>query len=428
VTGDPTPGQPGSAPSPTFFSAWVKPLFRRVTSLGFAPEDTDEEKTQKSILSLMSFFGFWAALFMGIHDVVTRLPTKGILMFVYAALTVLGFIHFSRTKNFPFFRFCQLFLILILPFLGQFLHGGFSRAGASMIWALGCPFGAALVYSSRQATAWFLGFLSLLALSGLLENRVTALPLFARYHAIPLFYVFHIGGIAIVLFIIVQYFVYRLRQEQDRSEKLLLNVLPSSIAQRLKREGETIAEGFAQVTILFADLVGFTTLSASREPEEIVRVLNRVFSEFDLLTEKFGLEKIKTIGDCYMAVCGLPQPRVDHAQAVADFAREMQNRLQELNQKLGIELHVRIGINSGPVVAGVIGLRKFIYDLWGDTVNVASRMESAGIPDEIQVSESTYLLLKDGFVLKERGLIDIKGKGQMRTFLLRERRSLPVGI
>lgn len=211
--------------------------------------------------------------------------------------------------------------------------------------------------------------------------------------------------------------------EQEKSEKLLLNILPETIADRLKHSPKEIAESFTEATVLFADIVGFTELSSRLSPEDLVRRLNQIFSSFDRLAEKHGLEKIKTIGDAYMVVGGLPIPRTDHAQAIARMALDMQTELQALNRSMGENFDIRIGINSGPVVAGVIGIKKFIYDLWGDTVNIASRMESHGKPGQIQISETTYRLLNPAdsneFHCAERGVVKIKGKGDMMTYWLR---------
>lgn len=210
--------------------------------------------------------------------------------------------------------------------------------------------------------------------------------------------------------------------EREKVERLLLNILPASIAKRLEQDQETIADSFEEATVLFADIVNFTNLSSEISPTELVNLLNEIFSRFDRLVERYGLEKIKTIGDSYMIVGGLPLPRADHVEAVADFALAMQREIQEFNSEKGQSFNMRIGINTGPVVAGVIGLKKFIYDLWGDTVNTASRMESHGIPGSIQVSSSTYERLKDKYVFQERGVIHVKGKGEMTTYLLSSRK------
>jgi len=210
-----------------------------------------------------------------------------------------------------------------------------------------------------------------------------------------------------------------LRVEQEKSERLLLNILPETIAHQLKdKDHPAIAEHFAEVSVLFADIVGFTALSASMSPIDVVQLLNHLFSAFDNLADHHGLEKIKTIGDAYMVVGGLPIERSDHAEAIADMALDMQRALVQVNKTNHYSLSIRIGIHSGPAIAGVIGRRKFIYDLWGDTVNTASRMEAYGIPDHIQVTETTYHCLKQAYLFQERGTIDVKGKGAMTTYFL----------
>lgn len=219
----------------------------------------------------------------------------------------------------------------------------------------------------------------------------------------------------------MQDYLEKLEIEQKKSQELLLNILPEAIAERLKKEQGIIADEFAAVSVMFADIVGFTQLSASILPKQLVHLLNDIFSKFDELAEKHGLEKIKTIGDSYMVVAGLPNPRADHGDAIAEMALDMQEAIAQYREKLGLSLSIRIGIHSGPVVAGIIGTKKFIYDLWGDTVNTASRMESHGIPDGIQISEATYLLIEDKYEFEKRGLISVKGKGQMAAYLLKGR-------
>jgi adenylate cyclase len=209
-----------------------------------------------------------------------------------------------------------------------------------------------------------------------------------------------------------------LAEEHARSERLLLNILPEPIADRLKSEERTIADSFEDVTVLFADIVGFTPFAARLEPKDVVNVLDTIFSMLDDIAESHGLEKIKTIGDCYMMVGGLPEPRADHAEAVADAAIEIREQIRSGVGRSGEPLSLRIGLHSGPVVAGVIGRRKFIYDLWGDTVNTASRMESQGRADAIHCSASTYERLRGDFLLEPRGTIDVKGKGPMDTYFL----------
>jgi adenylate cyclase len=211
----------------------------------------------------------------------------------------------------------------------------------------------------------------------------------------------------------------RLAVEHERSERLLLNILPAPISARLKGSDKPIADGFAEVTVLFADIVGFTELSQKLTPQALVEMLNHIFSAFDDLAERHHLEKIKTIGDCYMVAAGLPDLRDDHAEAIAKMALGMRDELERVNRLTGQSLRIRIGIHTGPVVAGVIGKRKFIYDLWGDTVNTASRMESSGVAQEIQLTRTVYERLVGKFEMEARGTIKVKGKGEMETYLLK---------
>jgi adenylate cyclase len=224
--------------------------------------------------------------------------------------------------------------------------------------------------------------------------------------------------------------LYDTQIAQEQSENLLLNILPQAIAQRLKKNHNSgnnlaastlIADGYSDVTVMFADIVGFTDLSGRIPPKKLVDLLNQIFSRFDLLAETYHLEKIKTIGDAYMVVGGLPQPRSDHAIAIASMALDMIDAIAQFNLDTGESFQIRIGINSGAVVAGVIGIKKFIYDLWGDTVNIASRMESHGVPGRVHVSAATFELLSGSFLLEERGTISVKGKGEMQTYWLKSK-------
>jgi adenylate cyclase len=229
--------------------------------------------------------------------------------------------------------------------------------------------------------------------------------------------------------------VYALRQaaraeaaaerEYERSESLLVNILPATIAERLKGRTEAvIADKFEEASILFADMAGFTARASDTAPDDLVLFLNHVFTDFDRLVERHGLEKIKTTGDAYMVVSGVPLPRPDHAEALAQLALEMRAAAKELRDPQGHSVPIRIGISSGPVVAGVVGTRKFFYDVWGDAVNVASRMETTGVVGKIQVSQEAYERLKDDFVLDECGEIEVKGKGRMRTWFLIEQKNV----
>jgi adenylate cyclase len=219
-----------------------------------------------------------------------------------------------------------------------------------------------------------------------------------------------------------QAYLAQLEAERERSERLLLNVLPKPIAERLKQGPTTIADRFEEVTVLFSDIVDFSRLWDQRAPGELVDLLNALFSVFDRLAEHHGLEKIKTIGDAYMVVGGLPTPRPDHAEAIAEMALDIWDEVVRFNKEQGELIQMRIGIDTGPVVAGVIGKQKFIYDLWGDAVNTAFRMQEYGLPNHIQVTAATYSYLQDKYVFEKRGAIPIKSKSEMVTYFLTGRR------
>lgn len=214
----------------------------------------------------------------------------------------------------------------------------------------------------------------------------------------------------------------QLELEHEKTELLMANILPSMIADRLKKGDTLIADRYSDSTILFCDIVGFTKFSHDHTPEEMVSILDELISSFDKLSESLGLEKIKTIGDAYLVVCGLPEKRKDHAVAIGKMSLAMRCVVEDLNKKNELNFDIRIGIHSGPVIGGVIGKKKFTFDIWGDTVNVASRLESHGIPGEIQVSKETYLLLKDDFIFEERGEVELKNRGAIRTWLLKSER------
>ncbi len=268
-----------------------------------------------------------------------------------------------------------------------------------------------------------LAFFAVMLLIGLEQSNSQSM-VFSSFTAIYMVWFCVICTLSVFLYERLQWTEFqartRLQAEQAKSERLLLNILPSSVAERLKVDEGTLADDFAEVSVLFADLVGFTELSSRLAPADLVELLNTIFSEFDRLAEKHGLEKIKTVGDAYMVVAGLPEPhQKEPSLAMAKMALDMQAAIAEFNQQyLKDNLQIRIGIHTGPVVAGVIGIKKFAYDLWGDTVNIASRMESHSLPGRIQVSETVYQRLKAHYQFSPRGQIPIKGKGDMQTYLL----------
>ena len=392
----------------------------RIASIGADPIDTEDTRLQKSILvfsSLMmaSMAIGWASIYFAFREY-----AAGAIPFCYAILSFLSIGRFARTRQYAFFRGSQLLLPLLLPFFLLLALGGFENSSAVILWSLSSPLGALLFAGRRQAKSWFLAYLALVVIAALLEpfGRPSSLP----PALLTVFYVMNIGCVSIFTFVLLQYFIGQkeaalrlLHLEQEKSERLLLNILPAEVAELLKNGERVIADRFDNTSILFADMVNFTPMSAHMKPEELVGLLNEIFCYFDTLTVKYGLEKINTVGDCYMVAAGVPRLRSDHAHALADMALEMCDTIRHTKFG-GRQLTFRIGINSGPVVAGVIGRMKFAYDLWGDTVNTASRMESHGVGGVIQISEATFKLIKDDFICEPHGLLNVKGKGDMNVW------------
>lgn len=344
-------------------------------------------------------------------------PTVAIAGLGLALIQIGAWVWFAATGS----VFTPTVIVLVASFAGNtYAHvelGGYAYSGA--IFGFGVPIViATALLLGRTATVIAgmscavvgvaLGFLE----SSLRASRLAPDPTLTTI----IFVGIMVAGINISASLLI-YFMGRLRHERERAESLLLNVLPTEIAAELKTTGETVPRRYESISVLFADTVGFTPMSASMEPEEVVAQLNEVFTYFDLLAVAHGVEKIRTIGDSYMAAAGVPAPRADHAEALAAMALSMMAYADSS------PLSFRIGIHSGPVVAGVIGTRKFQYDIWGDTVNTASRMESHGEPGRIQISESTQQLISDAYATTPRGTIEIKGKGSLRTWWLESART-----
>jgi guanylate cyclase len=360
----------------------------------------------------------WGSLYLAFGSPV------GVVPYVYFAVSLGSLLVFARTRRFQPFLVTQLLDIMVTTTAGQMLVGGFLPSGGVGLWGILAPLGALVFLEVRQAVGWFVAFLVVFLGTGLAGEVLFAdadLPQWFTSTMLAL----NVVGTASIAFTLLASFAHQrnvalsaLRAEQARSEALLLNILPQPIAERLKAAAQPIADDFAAASVVFADVVDFTPLAQRLPPAEMVGILDQLFSRFDALVERHGLEKIKTIGDCYMAAAGVPNPDGDHARKAALLALEMREVLANAPAAGHPVLQLRIGINSGPVVAGVIGTKRFLYDLWGDAVNTASRMESHGVPGEIQITRATHELLKDEFVCEPRGTIDVKGKGPMETWFL----------
>ncbi|MGB7098955.1 MAG: adenylate/guanylate cyclase domain-containing protein [Xanthobacteraceae bacterium] len=394
-------------------SNYTKALVALAARIGLDPSDGDETALQKRLVVVLCvgtlpLTMLWSAIYLAVG-----VPLAAAIPALYSVITPINTAIFAWTRNFVFYRFTQLLTILILPWLLTLSLGGFRESSVVIIWAALCPLASLLLEELRRTLFWIVGFVVLLIVSALLQPYLVPAALPEAF--VTWFFVLNVGTVIAITFGLLYYFVGRRNFFQQRSEMLLLNILPREISEALKADQRTIAAQYDAASVLFADVVEFTPLAATMTPMHLVDLLNEVFQCFDGLVEKYDLEKIKTIGDCYMVASGVPRSRPDHASALVNLALDMQAAVAE-RQFGGRQLSFRIGINSGPVVAGVIGRKKFIYDLWGEAVNLASRMESYGRSRTVQIARTTYALIKDEFDCEARGTIEVKGAGQMEIW------------
>ena len=398
-------------------------MLRRLAGLGGAPGDSHELRVRKAVLVLSSVLMATLSSVWVVTYGILGLWVPAAIPFAYQVASAVSIVTFARTRRYRLFRTSQLWMSLLLPFGLQWSLGGFENSSAVCMWAFASPVGALLFVGARQALPWFAAFVGLVVVSVVIDPALADNAPDVPSGVILAFFALNILGISTTSYALTQYFVRARDLALAQSERLLLNVLPGPVAERLKTEDGIIADSHPEVTVLFADIVGFTPLSARLSAPELVAVLDRVFAEWDGLAAHYGVEKIKTIGDAYMVAAGVPLHRDDHVQAMADMALAMQPVLTRYATESGLALEVRLGLDTGAVVAGVIGRAKFIYDLWGDTVNTASRMESHAPTGAIQVTERVYERLRDRYEFEPRGTIEVKGKGKMSTYLLVGRRT-----
>lgn len=401
-------------------------MLERLAELGARPEDSHDERVRLGTLILASVLiallsSVWVITYLAFGDV-----RSAVIPAVYQACTVVGLLVLARTRRPALFRSWQLAVMLVLPALLQASRGGFVASSGIILWGLFVPLAALALLGHRRALPWLGAFLAVLVALALLDPFLARDRVVLPEGVVVSFFVLNILGVTVSAYVMLAYFVEQrarahraLETERLRSERLLLNVLPQPIAERLKSGDGVIAERHEAVTVLFADLVDFTCHASVLAPEDLVALLDRIFSAFDRVADEQGVEKIKTIGDAYMLAGGLSQARPDHVRAVARAALSIREELGGIAAQTGQHwLAVRIGIDTGPVVAGVIGRRRFIYDLWGDTVNTASRMESQGLAGQIQVTRRVAVALEHSFAVRPRGTLEVRGKGPMQTFLL----------
>lgn len=394
-------------------------LRERALSMGADPRDTADERFRKRLLvgvavGILPIAVVWGCLYWAFGEEPVALTPWG-----YAAGSAISLAVFARTRNFASLRTAQLALIIVAPAAGTVMLGGLRESSGVILWSLLAPLGAVALDRPGRAWPWFAAFVATVLLTLGFAELVRPDGADLPNGFVRTFDVLNIVVVSSVAMLLLVTFARGRDVAQARVETLLLNVLPAEVAQRLQSDPNSIADHFDDASILFADVVDFTPLASGLDARELVALLDRLFTSFDELVDRYDVEKIKTIGDCYMVAAGVPTPRSDHAQALAELALEMRERAKAcLRDDTERGLRLRIGISSGPVVAGVIGRRRFLYDLWGDTVNMASRMESHGTPDEIQITSSTWQLVRDDFVTEPIGLVDVKGKGTIETWRL----------
>ena len=355
--------------------------------------------------------------------------------FAFQVASVLTLMLYLRFKKLYLFAMIQLGLILFTPFAMQWSIGNFVNSSGVSLWGLMAPVGAVTVLGNRNSMPWFFGWLFMTVLAGVFDYVLAGTLPQPGYNlqVVSLFFVLNFACISAMIYSLLWYFASekdKLRHlvdathqemlaEKEKSEKLLLNILPRAIAERLKRNEQHISQGHADVTVMFADIVGFTRMTEELSPVETVKILNEVFSIFDDLADKHGVEKIKTMGDGYMAAGGLDSgAQLHYCDAVANMALDMIAHVAEYRKRTGERIQIRVGVGTGPVVAGVIGKKKFIFDMWGDTVNVAFRMAADAPSDYIQVDLTTHRRLHSRFRFDDAHEVEIKGKGRMQVFHL----------
>ena len=399
-------------------------VIARLAVIGADPRDDEDLRARKALLVLISVLilpvaALWGALYLALGSPV------GVVPLVYFGLLLGAIIVFSQTRDFRWLLRVGQVAILFAPTLSMIPLGGFLESGGVGLWGILAPLGALVFSDVRSAVRWYLAFVVVFLGSGIAGEILGPVwtPLPDWFTTTMLALNIAVGGT--IVFTLLAVFagqrraaLQALRQEQAKAENLLLNILPRSIADRLKAQDRPIADQIGAASILFADVVDFTPWSERLTPAEVVGYLDHLFSHFDELAERYGLEKIKTIGDSYMVAAGVPTPRPDHARALSLMALDMLEAMRSEEQVGNVGLDLRVGINSGPVVAGVIGRKRFLYDLWGDAVNMASRMESHGTPGRIQITRATYELVTDEFVCEPRGTVAVKGKGEVEAWYL----------
>lgn len=388
----------------------------------FAKEegDTDEITFRKLLILLIAstlcVCGIvWTAMYYYIFGwgLIALLP----FLFLIIVGTAIPVAHFAR--NYKILVYAFLLCITWITAFIQWSIGSLDQSGFVALWSFLGPIGATIFLSRKQAIVFMLMFVFIIVISAVFEPTLLGYKISVSNSVRTLFYIMNIGMASSVVFITSLWFVITIQNEIKHSDTLLLNILPSEVAKELKQKGYAIPKHFDNVTVLFTDFVGFTLISEKLTPTELVEEINHCFTEFDSIIERNGLEKIKTIGDAYLAVCGLPLANKDHAKKTVQAGIEIIKFIKKREVEGG-RFKIRVGINSGSVVAGIVGVKKYAYDIWGDTVNLAARMEENSKNGKINISETTYELVKNDFNCIHRGKIDAKNKGEINMYFVEE--------
>lgn len=367
------------------------------------------------IASLCSICGLlWSAIYYFVFGtgVITFLP----LVFVLVVGTSIVIAHY--TKRYTILVYGQLICITWVPTFIQWCIGSMDQSGLVIAWAFLAPLGAVIFLSNRQAVIWMLMFLGIVVISAVYEPAFLGVKFHVSNAIRTLFYIMNIGTASTVVFAASAWFMNIIQKEKNRSNNLLLDILPAEVANELKEKGYSEARQFEEVTVLFTDFKGFTNHAEQLTASDLVKEINECFSAFDTILQKHGIEKIKTVGDAYLAASGLPLPDSNHATSMIRAAIEIRDYMLNRRSIHPSAFEVRIGIHTGNVVAGIVGVKKFAYDIWGDTVNIAARMEQNSEAGKINISHSTYLLIKDEFPCTYRGEVEAKNKGKLKMYFV----------
>ena len=398
----------------------LRRLWDSLMSFGAYLGETDIQRGKRRIVVGYFVFGVLSRLIVTASEFGGGLPGVGVVDFSAALIGVIGLVVLRLKPDwFVGIANAALFFLLVEVLAATVILGGLVPSEMVVLFGLLVVLGALIVLSVRAAFWWFLAFVFTVVLAVVLPEWIEPLHVVEGSGS---GIAFTLVGVTAFVFAAMAYFVRQRDRFQTESDDLLHNILPDEIARRLKSDKTMIADDYESASVLFADVVNFTPMSAAMSPPELVGLLNEVFTTFDAFVGELGLEKIKTVGDAYMVAAGVPQRRSDHAHAIAELALRIRDHTEN-NQFDGRDIRLRIGINSGPVVAGIVGTHKFAYDLWGDAVNTASRMESEGIAGSIQVTPATHELIRDKFLCEPRGVVSVKGKGDMNTYLLVSKRT-----